>query len=576
MSDHEQELDNDEVEGHLTIISKKDAGSGQGVMHSNAMAMEDAYYNFYYTATNEDGTVLLPPYDLMKLRRMPQENNALGQCVSAYETNIAGTGYSIEAEGSEEPTAEQEKTILDIEEFFDEPFPGTSFTTLRRELRRDQESLGFAYMEVIRNGADAITFLKHMPSQTVRMVKLDDAIPVKHKVKRFGREVTLTLMTRERRYCQLVGTRMVFFKEFGASRDLDKDSGEWAPPGKRLPLKKRATELLAFGVHRDADSPYHVPRWINQVPSVLGSRRAEELNLDYLDAGGLPPALIMVQGGTMTAEVRKQLEKYLRGGTKQQFRAAIVELMSSGGSLDKADPVKVTVERFGSESVSDSMFENYDQKCEERIRSSFRLPPLFVGRVATYNYATALMSYIVAEAQVFKPERDEFDEVINRTIMREMAPGFVFRSHGLSLKDIQTQITALGIAANASAITKQQLIDTLNEVADTNMKVADGEADVVTGAQTAHISVTDTQTTKREMSDPLGMATLVDKWSRHLMEGQDFSEEEMQSMKKAIAEMPDDQKELFDSLLAGRVLTDLDHDPAGLRELSSCLCSMAG
>jgi capsid portal protein len=51
---------------------------------------------------------------------------------------------------------------------------------------------------------------------------------------------------------------------------------------------------------------------------------------------------------------------------------------------------------------------------------SARLPPLFLGYAADYNFATAQTSYMVAEARVFEPERTEFDDLMNKTIIKEL------------------------------------------------------------------------------------------------------------------------------------------------------------
>ena len=67
-------------------------------------------------------------------------------------------------------------------------------------------------------------------------------------------------MKRERRYCQLVnGMTLMYFKEFGSSRDLDKKTavGRRGPAAARHP---RATEIIHFIVLPDAYTPYGVPR----------------------------------------------------------------------------------------------------------------------------------------------------------------------------------------------------------------------------------------------------------------------------------------------------------------------------
>ena len=175
---------------------------------------------------------------------------------------------------------------------------------------------------------------------------------------------------------------------------------------KPVPPEKRGSELLILGINPDVTTPYFLPRWINQLPSVIGSRAAEEQNLQFLDAGGLPPAIVFIQGGTLIKDTSDQLRMYLSGLNKNKNRAVVVEVQSVSGSLDAAGKVDVKVERFGSAQSQDSMFTNYDEVTEEHVRVGFRLPPLFLGKAVDYNFATAQTSYMVAEAQVFLPERD--------------------------------------------------------------------------------------------------------------------------------------------------------------------------
>ena len=68
----------------------------------------------------------------------------------------------------------------------------------------------------------------------------------------------------------------------------------------------------------------------------------------------------------------------------------------------------------------DSLFDNYDKTNREKIRSSFRLPPLFVRLTSDYTYATARESREVAEEQVFGSERVDHDFVINRLLFPAM------------------------------------------------------------------------------------------------------------------------------------------------------------
>src|SRR5690606_10477992 len=128
-----------------------------------------------------------------------------------------------------------------------------------------------------------------------------------------GVRVEVDVLVRERRFVQLIGNKTVYFKEFGSTRDLNKATGNWAEKGTRLPASDRATEVLYFGNKSYPGSPYHIPRWISNTPSVIGSRQAEELNLEFFASGGIPPVMITIAGGQLTPESKEALEKIVTG-----------------------------------------------------------------------------------------------------------------------------------------------------------------------------------------------------------------------------------------------------------------------
>jgi capsid portal protein len=303
----------------------------------------------------------------------------------------------------------------------------------------------------------------------MRFVKLDDPVLVTKTIMRGGKEVELQMYERERRFMQRVGNTNLYYREFGTTRQLDKFTGEWETASNVIPPERRATELIYFDVNPDTRGPYSVPRWINQLPSVVGSRKAEEQNLEFFDAGGMPPAIIFVQGGTLAKDASDQLRAYLSGKNKNRNRAVVVEAQSSSGSLESAGNVQVRVERFGAERANDAMYANYDQTAEEHIRIGFRLPPMFLGRAQDYNFATAVVSYMVAEEQVFKPERVEFDERINKTILKALGiKTWELRSKPITLKTVEDKMKALQLIADK--VDGRDLVKEVNSIAGTDLK----------------------------------------------------------------------------------------------------------
>ena len=360
--------------------------------------------------------------------------------------------------------------LLRAKDFFNEPYPGLSFTKIRRKLRREMETVGYAYLEVLRNLTGDIVALRNIETHNTRMVKLDAPILVEKTLTRGGKEVTIQIWERQRRFAQRVALKqLVYYREFGTARHVDRATGKWeipdmpGQPGNPVAPENRGTELIMFGIHPDTTTPYMVPRWINQLPSVIGSRKAEELNLEFLDAGGMPPAIIFIQGGTLAKDANDQLKMYLSGKNKNKHRAVVIEAQSSSGSLESSGTVQVKVERFGGEKMNDAMFTKYDAITEEHIRVGFRIPPLFLGKPADYNMATAITAYMVAEEQVFQVERTSFDETMNRTIMQEL--GFKtlrFKSNPITLTDAASQITALTQAKGT--VTNASFVDAINKI----------------------------------------------------------------------------------------------------------------
>ena len=250
-----------------------------------------------------------------------------------------------------------------------------------------------------------------------------------------------------------------FYKQYGSTRALDRNTGNWDG-------KDDATEMIMFKVHDDVHTPYGVPRWINQAPSVIGSRSAEEFNLEFFDSGGLPPVLLLLQGASLDHATRDTMLKYLSGKAKDKQRGLLVEMFSNSGDINAATRSNVTVERFGNDRQSDAMFLKYDERAAMHVRAGFRLPSIYLGMSNDYNYATAMVSTMIAEAQVFRVEREQFDEIINTTIMKELNPDYLIKSRAITLNDVERQLKALDLAAKQTRVSRKALLGEIGRVAN--------------------------------------------------------------------------------------------------------------
>ncbi|MDR2137356.1 MAG: hypothetical protein LBO68_03620, partial [Synergistaceae bacterium] len=230
--------------------------------------------------------ILEPPYSLEYLAQLPDHSNILAQCVEAMETNIDGFGFMLEPIGDADPENDGKYTKAIEEErkrllhFFEFCNPDIPYSQLRRRVRRDLETLGNGYWEIIRDGQGEIAWIEHIEAHTMRLTKLD------------AQRVDVTLAIRDdesnefreypykklfRRFVQIRNGRKVYFKEFGDPRVIDSRNGR--PAGDEDTAVERivpATEVIHFKLY-SPHSPYGVPRWIGNLLAVLGSRQAEEV-----------------------------------------------------------------------------------------------------------------------------------------------------------------------------------------------------------------------------------------------------------------------------------------------------------
>jgi PBSX family phage portal protein len=376
------------------------AGSASPI-ESNSLEYEDEFKGTYGPSMPQGAKaqILEPPVLPKTLMALCHQNNTLMTCIDAYVTNVHGMGHDVvlDVPGTEtnsNPMKTDPPEVKAVKDFLSEVWPMMSFLELRKLTGTETQQCGNGYWELLRDWPNKdLQMIRPLDAKLMRLVALSDPVVVPVTVRRNGGETTLQVVRRFRRFVQSIGTKFVFYKEYGCPLLINKNTGELLEDvaANRVKLfrdKAMGTEVMHFRAMDDVETPYGVPQWWPQMPSVLGQRKAEEFNLDYFEAGGVPPLMIFVQGGTLGSTMKDALEEFLSSKPGAKQGAPVFEVQSTGGSLDNpGQGARVLVEKFGTERQKDSMFEAYDEKCEERIRRAWRLPPIFVGKSNDYNLA---------------------------------------------------------------------------------------------------------------------------------------------------------------------------------------------
>lgn len=189
---------------------------------------------------------------------------------------------------------------------------------------------------------------------------------------------------------------------------------------------------------------------------------------------------MLVSGGRLTRDSVEEIEQHLSAarGRQSMNRVVVLEAIGDGNAASEdgvIPPPKVDLKPLAGERQKDGFFLEYGDDCDKKIRSAFRLPPIFVGQSEDYSHATAKASYEVAESQVFGPARHMTDDVFNTHILSTYRPRFwKLRSNPPKITDPEEVIAAIEAFSNMGALSPNKCIDLANEYFDLDLpKITD-------------------------------------------------------------------------------------------------------
>jgi PBSX family phage portal protein len=481
------------------VIGERESGvmkAADEATRSNLLTVED-----YQTVFTSAGAVE-PIYDPEMLTMIFEHSNSLRQNVDSYATNIDGFGHRfdpfIDLEGidvderirtamladsqrssrmarvpSDEEVAATKDEIKAVmraerarlEHFFEYASADTSFVTLRRRTRQDLEVIGNAYWEVLRSSDGEVARFVYVTAFTMRLMPLGrDAVTFVERMRASDLSFANVPVTqRVRKYVQIVEGKLVFFKEFGDPRVMSSHTGNYFEDDQAMqiaePGARAATEVIHFKIHSPR-SPYGVPRWIGNLLSVVGSRQAEEVNFTYFENKSVPPLAVLVTGGRMSGDSVKRVESYIQNnikGKRNFHKILVLEAEAPGGNSTDNGRMKIDIKPLTGAQHSDALFQNYDERNIDKVGGSFRLPRLLRGDIRDFNRSTADAALTFAEMQVFQPERQEFDFIINRKIIASMGVKFwKFVSLAPVMRDPAAMSEIIRNLSNANVLTPEE------------------------------------------------------------------------------------------------------------------------
>lgn len=430
----------------LVIGVKKQAAEGVA-KPGDEPGVSQTIPNDPFSTLGNRGDIIEPPFDVLTLAMLNEHSSELGQCIEAMETNIDGFGHRLVSRVRLDDaniddaikTATQKERVI-LENFFAYAAMEDSFTAFRRKLRKDIEQTGNAYFEVIRSAAGRIQGFTHIPSYQMRLGKVDDnpieaEMPILElqddgsikvaKVKAYKRfrKFVQSMFIQYRSLATIGDARTRWFKSFGDPRVYDSKTGELLEGEKLLktPTAQRSNEVVHLKIY-SARTPYGLPRYIGNLLSIFGDRASEEINYVTFRNNNIPSMVVMVSNGQLTQGSIDRIESFVESAIQGSDNYSKFLILEAEGDMEGEDggQMKLEIKPLNATQQKDAMFQAYSKNNQDKIRRAFRLPPIFVGRADDYTRATADSSRALADEQIFAPERDEFDNLINRIIFPEM------------------------------------------------------------------------------------------------------------------------------------------------------------
>ena len=367
---------------------------------------------------------IVHPIDMHGLKALVSNSTILPQCIRAYKNNIAGFGIGVRyACDCDKETDEMKAEWAKLEEILELLNMDCMAKEIFEDIITARETYGIAYAEVIRNVKGDVVqleYIKDTPS-------IDMTCPLEPhiEVDFFHKGKAVKRKKKFRKFRQSIGGKTVYFKEFGDPRTMNKTDGSYLkeedPP---LSESMIANEIIDFPL---GDMPYGEVRWIGQVLTIDGNRRAEVLNNNYFRKGRHTPLMILIKGGTLSDDSYEKLQSYVNDieGESGQHSFLVLETdtLESGTAMDEDKQPNVEVKDLASILQKDELFQEYQENGRKKTQSAFLLPDLYVGYTKDFNRSTSQACIEVTEKQVFQPERESLGWTINKRLLN----GYRFR-----------------------------------------------------------------------------------------------------------------------------------------------------
>lgn len=357
------------------------------------------------------GGAINPPFPPAKLAKLIELNTTHAKCGFSKARNVAGYGLEIVPHPEVDEPDESQREVAEEFWFGSETTwqvgPMESERATHADVLEmawaDYEFIGWFSIECLTSMDGTPTGLAYIPAPSIR--KRKDAPG----------------------FVQLKGGDLRYFGAFGDRYGddrtfVDAESGDYgsAVPG------EVANEIIWKRNHTPFVDHYGTPDVVPAIPNIDGDQKAREFNIEYFENSAVPKLAIIVEGGTLSEDSRKDIRNLFYNKLREEtHHTAILEvnelLETKAGQFANpdgdGDDVRIRIEPLTVGLDEDASFLDFHGHNEHEILKAHEVPPIEAGTIESGAFSTD------AEAQrksyletTIQPKQEAFAQLLYETI----------------------------------------------------------------------------------------------------------------------------------------------------------------
>lgn len=396
------------------------------------------------------GGSINPPYNPKQLAKLIELNTTHAKAGFSKARNVAGFGLELEPHPEVDDASDEGQSIArDFWYGSDTTWQvgpmeqeKATYADVLEMSWADYEFIGWLSIEVLAANDGSPTGLAYVPAPTVR--------------KRKEKPGFVQERNGELRYFGAFGDRYGDDKKF-----VDAKTGKVGSS-----VDNPANEIIFKRNHTPFVDNYGTPDIVPAIPNIEADDAARDFNIDFFDSNAVPRIAVIVEGGELTEEARKDIRGIMHDMKDKDHRTMVLEVQKLIGERHNIDgDISVEIEPLTVGVNEDASFLGFHEHNEHEILKAHEVPPVEAGQIKSGSFSTD------AEAQrrgyletVIRPKQEAFSTLLFETLHDALGVEdwvVSFKNRGVDDRMHNAEVALKRVQASQGAVTLNEIRDML-------------------------------------------------------------------------------------------------------------------